>query len=339
MEHFVPGSRAVALCEFIDSLGGSPGEALALAGLGPATIVSPGSLIPAGNFFDLFQAAAEVTGHRDFGLRWGSRTHFSVMGPLSTYMRHCATVRQAGMESSTFMMAQNWGLAVRVIEMGARGRCDIQVTARGRHAPLQFTESFITIAQQLPRAMLGEDWRPKEIWFVHQPMSPVERYGDIFGCPVRFGMMSNAIVVDAADMDRAPLAADERVKSLVGNMLRESERHEEWNHVMSYKAQVRGMLQTRDVSLNSLAARLGVKPSVLQRRLENVGICFRELVTRVRLEILSEGQVEPGAERELMHLLGFDKPNVMKRFLNQHADDIAASGGGARSGQNRKHDA
>ena len=128
---------------------------------------------------------------------------------------------------------------------------------------------------------------------------------------------------NACDMHPSRRAEGEGKGSRRQVLERDSERHDEWNAVMACRPHVRSMLLSQDVSLHSLAARLGLKPVLLQRRLDIVGISFRDLVTRVRLEILGEAIRQDETSPDLMLSLGFSRPNVMKRFLQQHADEIA----------------
>jgi AraC-like DNA-binding protein len=209
--------------------------------------------------------------------------------------------------------------------MGRHSRCEFHVVPRGRHPQAQLVESVLMSMMPFARRMLGTDWRPVGIWFVHQPLSGEQTYEDAFGCPVKFGMLNNAFVAATADFDRRQGAADKRVKTLVGSLLRESELHGEWSYISRCKTHLRQLLATQQVTINHLGARLGVSPAVLQRRLDGLGLCFRSLVMQVRLEIVNE-EVKNGVLTEgIMGRLGFSRANAMNRFLKQHEGDLADS--------------
>lgn len=329
MEHFVAGSRALALCEYVQSLGF---DARHLVEFVTTEIAKDGTArgrIPATAYVDIFHEASLVTGMTDFGLQWGRSTDFRQLGPLATYIENCASIREAAREGSTFVTARNWGVRSQLVDMGHRSRCEFHVVPRGRHAQAQFVESLVMSMMPFARRMLGDDWRPSGIWFVHQPLSPEAVYRDAFGCPVAFGMLNNAFVAPTTDFDRRHTVADRRVKTLVGTLLRESELHEEWSYVSHCKTHLRQLLAAQQVTINHLGARVGASPVVLQRRLEGLGLCFRSLVTQVRLEIVNE-EVKNGVLTEgIMGRLGFSRANVMNRFLRQH--DVAVSGTDTRA--------
>ena len=135
-------------------------------------------------------------------------------------------------------------------------------------------------------------------------------------------MLNNAFVAETADFDRRQGVADKRVKTLVGSLLRESERHDEWSYISKCKSRLRELLLTQQVTINHLGARLGVHPAVLQRRLDGVGLCFRSLVTQVRLEIVDEEAGNGALADDMMGRLGFSRANAMNRFLKQHERDV-----------------
>jgi hypothetical protein len=322
MEDFVAGSRALALCEYVQFQGF---DARQLVDFVKSEIAKDGNdagRVSAAAYFDLFHEASLVTGMTDFGLRWGRNTDFRQLGPLGTYVENCASIREAAQEGSAFVSAKNWGIRSHFVSMGRHSRCEFHVGPRGRHPQAQLVEGVVTSMMPFARRMLGTDWRPLEIWFAHQPLSSAQVYEDAFGCPVTFGMLNNAFVAPTADFDRRQGVADKRVKTLVGSLLRECERHDEWSYISQCKTQLRQVLATQQVTINHLGARLGVNPAVLQRRLEGVGLCFRSLVTQVRLEIVDEEAKNGALADDMMGRLGFSRANAMNRFLKLHERDV-----------------
>ena len=326
MEHFIRAFGPISVCDYVRSLGFEPEPALTMAGLQPDEINRPGVKISSAALFDLVEAASRVTGRPDFGLTWGMQTGFRRFGPIATFLVNCESIRQTVTESERFLTRHNWGIRCQVVDMGELSRVEFELLPKGRFSSQQYLESLVVANLSLWKEMLGEKWTPAAVWFHHQAQAPLETYGSVFGCEVRFGMRANAMVARTMDLDRRETPADRNVRTIVETMLVEELRCADLCFLDDVRATLQKLIPEGRATIQETAEALGLQPAVMAGRLADNGQSLKLLVDEVRLELMKvySGRSDLSPQ-DLQQLLGFRDTASLNRFVRRNMRRIRAT--------------
>jgi AraC-like DNA-binding protein len=147
--------------------------------------------------------------------------------------------------------------------------------------------------------------------FVHPRSEGVAEFEDYFGCPVRFGVEENAVVLRQGDLARAVRSADDRLLAVLRRYCEEVlSRHADRAPAIVERVErvIADRLPQGDVSLSAAASTLGMSTRSLTRRLAEHGTSFKELVERLRRDLALRylGETTLGLT-EIAFLLGYSE--------------------------------
>ena len=153
--------------------------------------------------------------------------------------------------------------------------------------PRQYREMALGACCRLVRAFGGEDLRPLRAEFVHQPLAPLSRYRQFFGCEVLFNQEFDRLVFDPSVLQRPLLPPDGQLLAQVDDYVRDLLSRCEENLELQVRTLVSQTLGLQQHSLAHIAALLGLHPRTLQRRLLAENLQFKALVQDVKMKTAS----------------------------------------------------
>jgi AraC-like DNA-binding protein len=268
-------------------------------------------------FFDIWRALAQLS-DTSFGLRLGGEVppeHYDI---ASVAALHSATLGDALQKVARYkrLLCPE---ELMLVEDGDSIRLHTRWTMAKSHAPDLLIDAMFASIITLCRRGTGQSIHPRAIELTRRPdpASPLSHY---FGCPVHFNAPLDVLVFDRALMHHPfitynqdmltvllPGLEVELAKSLQGDSLP--------SQVMAILG--RSMRGQRP-SVNSVAAELYVSPRTLQRRLQQHGYSYQQLLDKTRhrtaCQLLAETSLEPG---EIAFVLGFEELNSFSRAFMQ----------------------
>ncbi|CAI1529136.1 transcriptional activator FtrA [Serratia quinivorans] len=268
-------------------------------------------------FFDIWRALAQVS-DTSFGLRLGSEVppeHYDI---ASVAALHSATLGDALQKVARYkrLLCPE---ELMLVEDDDCIRLHTRWTMAESHAPDLLIDAMFASIITLCRRGTGQAIRPRAIELTRRPdpTSPLSHY---FGCPVHFNAPLDVLVFDRTLMHHPfitynqdmltvllPGLEVELARSLQGDSLP--------NQVMAILG--RSMRGQRP-SVNSVAAELYISPRTLQRRLQQHGYSYQQLLDKIRhrtaCQLLAETSLEPG---EIAFVLGFEELNSFSRAFMQ----------------------
>jgi AraC-like DNA-binding protein len=172
-------------------------------------------------------------------------------------------------------------------------------------APAEFAFASVVIRM---RMALGFRWCPEEVRFAAPAPQSQAAWRQFFGCPVRFDVEPSAIVIESSALELPMQSPDPELRSIL-------ERHAEMlvgqlgtetDLVSRTRRGILDGLRDADVSVARTARRLGMSVRTLQRRLQDGGQTFDELVDATRSELARRYLGDPTLSiQETAHLLAF----------------------------------
>lgn len=278
----IRGTSLTGYVDLVDELGGDGRRLLTAAGVDPAAVGDFGSFIGYVAALEAIETAAGETGAGDFGRRLASRQGIEVLGPVGVAARTAPTLGKAIGTLVRYLRAYTPANQPRLVPAGPDvQRFHLERTMSDLPPYSQGAEVGLTLALRVVRLLAGPDWRPVLVEVAHQPLASPLDYRRHFGAPVEFGQPANGFLVRATDLER-PLSTDASTHEQLVGYLRSIAEYQPEGVVPVVDDLVRRLLPGGRADLPTVATELGVHPRTVQRRLEEEGVTFGEVVEGVR---------------------------------------------------------
>jgi AraC-like DNA-binding protein len=300
----------------VRELGADPDRLLADAGVPREAVGDFGEFVPYLPLLELLETAAKETGAPDFGRQLAARQSIEVLGSVGAAARSAPTVAAALATVERYLRAYTPALATRIAPDldPALARFEFERTSAELGAPYpQGIELSLGVSRQVFRLLIGRGWVPSQVHVPHAPLTDPSSYQDYFGGPVEFGSRWIGFTVRSDDLGR-PLSSDAATHDALVTYLRAVPPFRPPGVVPMVNDLVRRLLPSGSVELTAVADQLGMHPRTLQRRLEDEGVTFGELVQSVRRRT-AEGYLRD-TDMPLRHLaseLGYLEQSALTR--------------------------
>ncbi len=307
--------------EAVAAGGGRPERVLAAAGLTPADLADPDTMIPSERVLVLFDAAAAELGDDAFGLHIGEAYDFGAIGTVAYAVLNAPSVGTALANFERYGRTHWQGGRLALELDGAEARLSHDVGAPGRDRARHYAEGAAVVAVNLVRRLVGTDWRPRQVLFAHPRPARTSEHGRILGVPIRFAApVSVAVIFAAADLERPVPAADRRLLPIVQRHLDErlASTPEAGDWLASVRESIALGVCDGPPSIEAVAERLALSVRTLQRRLGAHGFVFKRMVDDVRrdlaLRYLADGKNDL---TEIAFLVGYSELSAFDRAFRR----------------------
>jgi AraC-like DNA-binding protein len=255
------------------------------SGLTRAMLENPEQVVPARPVIRLLEDSAAASGCLTFGLRMAELRGLADLGMVSLLIAHQSTLRDALSVMIQFRNRINSTLAASFEEFEGMVLLRQHFALNPPIPSRQADDLALGVLDQMCRSVLGADWQPIAISLPYEPPPPSERpvYQRLFSCPIEFNSEYEGILLNRADLDRQNPRSDPALalhaRNLVNAMIDPGER----SIVQEVEQAIQLLMPAGRASIASVADSLGLTVRTLQRRLEEDGIQFSDLLDRVRV--------------------------------------------------------
>jgi AraC-like DNA-binding protein len=186
--------------------------------------------------------------------------------------------------------------------------------------PRHDCEMSMATVMQLNRFRGGAEWTPREVWFQHAKPKDTSEHARIFRAPVRFGMPTNALLLDCRSLDIPLRTARPHLHRAITEaaeqfLARDSGEASFSQSVLSF---VRQRLNSGDFDLDSAARHFGVSRRTLQRKLKQADISHRGLVQQARRDLSQHLLLDANMTvTETAYALGYSEPSIFHRAFQK----------------------
>ena len=298
--------RAAVLSHYAEvamRLGLNPQVMLRKVGLTPRMLASPSQLFPVESALALLDITAKESGSDTVGLQMAEARLLSDFGPISLLLTHQPSIRMALQVIAQYRHLLNESLGMHIEDVGKTTLIREEIISNYQGSTQQSTDMAIGVLMLIFRAMLGEHWRPQAIHFTHAVNSDLQVHRRLFGCPLHFDSDFNGVVCLKADMDRPNARADAAMASYAQSFIEAMPKQGQRTVVQDVRRSVYLLLPMGRASVEQIASGLGVNVRTLQRRLDESGVSFSQVLNEVRSEL---------AQRYITHT-----PHSMGRVAEQ----------------------
>lgn len=311
--------RAAVLTNFAEvalHLGLNPQAELAAVGLSRKMLEDPDHSIPVQAAVQLLENAAAHSGCQTFGLRMAESRQFADLGAVALLLTHQATLRDALLVTVQYRHLLNRALAIHIEEAGELVIIREEVVTDTALPCRQATELALGVMARLCASVLGAAWRPISVNFSHGAPDDSRVHRRVFGCPAEFGAEFNGIACPAAAFDAPNPRADPAMARYARRFIDSLPAVGEASLVFEVRKAIYLLLPMGRATIEQISQALGMNVRTLQRRLEEDGANFSDLINEVRRDLVQRYMNNPAYSlARIGDLLGYAMPSSFTRWF------------------------
>lgn len=284
----------------------------------------------------LWDLAAEASGDPLFGLHAAVAIRPGAFGVLDYAVRTAPDLRTALQRLARYNRLVHDLASFDVVSDGHGEDVHIQHRFTGRalspcrHAAEFTLASLVVVASQIG----GQPVSARAVTFAHPAAGDTEAYRAIFGVTPHFGAAASCLVLAASVLDRPVPAADpvlSRIVTAHAEQLLAVQLPVPEGIAAQVRRQIAEGVANGPVTLSTIARSLHLSERSLQRRLDDEGTRFADLVDEVRRELalryIADDRMALG---EVAYLLGFAEPSPFHRAFKRWTGTTPAAARRAR---------
>ena len=272
----------MSLPSILRASGCEPQPILDNFGFKPSWFENPDQKLPYIQTSRLIEYCVEVTACKHFGLLMGMRANPSSLGIAGFMLSTAPDVNIALQALIRHLVLHDQGGVVSVVTNGKFTSLFFAIHLSGVSASEQVYDLSISLACKIMRGLCGEDWNPTEVLLSRPPPQDQTPYRHFFKAPIRFNATESAIVFPSHWLQHKLPSADTFLFDFLERKATELHLNQGKNLIDQLRRFVRKSLITQECTANTAAQHLGIHQRTLNRRLQELGTSFRQVVNEVR---------------------------------------------------------
>lgn len=274
----------VPLRALLAEMGRDIGQALEGTGVTPDQ-VSPDAFIPYASFLAILDNARTVAGRDDIGLLLGQRQTLAGLGPLGEVMRHAATLGEAIADFAAFQVKNSTGGTVYLMRADRDVILGYGVYDATAPVSTQIYDLVIAVGCGLIAELTDGSVAPEEIHLSRPEPAIPSRYQRLARCPARFGQHQTGLLLRESTLDFPLPAANRHLHHQALARLLAAQNGAAQPLSTQVRHRLRPLLLMGRAGMDDVAARLGMHPRTMRRRLQDEQTTFETIKAEVRRAI------------------------------------------------------
>ena len=282
-------------------------DVFAAAGIDPAALEAPGARLETDKISRLWEIAVERSGNPAIALAQRDLPRPKSFDVVGYAMMSCANLRDALDRLVRYLRILSDTLTLTRSEDGSLYQLSFELRGERRPIPRQRLEYILVTLLNFCRWVGGRQIHPRAVAIPYPAPADPRPWQEAFGCAVSFGASTCSLVFALEDLARPLPTSNARLAELhdrfVGQYLEQFDRARTCHRVREVVVR---RLPDGEPRRDQVARALCLSERTLQRRLEEEGASFGQLVDDTRRELaeqyLSQLQLSLA---EAAYLLGF----------------------------------
>jgi AraC-like DNA-binding protein len=327
--------RAVTLTGYLEvaaSVGLDGPRMMRQAGIAPEALSNPETRLPANAIIDLVERSAELSGCENFGLLMAETRSFADLGPLALLLERLPNVREIMRAASDFQRHMNDVLTPSVEDVG--DACLIRLDFEPGFWSVQMFDHAVGAGYRILTAATDGVWKPDCAHLVHKAPADLAPWRRVVPVPVEFDASFNGFSTTAEKMLLPNPNADETMARNARHLLHLVHVESVDSTADRVRRSIALMLPSGRATIEQIAKQLGMSARSLQRRLDEEGEQFAELLGGVRRELATAYLAESAHPvTTVASLLGYASPSSFTRWYSAEFGMSPQAWRGANTGE------
>lgn len=315
----VLASATTGAGRFISSNGGDADSIFGRSGIDPEN-VGPTTNISLKSYCTLFETAAAVTGNDNIGLWFGQQFGPTDLGLIGYVAIHSQTLGD-GLKNFVELFPYHQ----QETEMSLTGHKDLlslnyRITDGNIIDRRQDAELSLGMFCNIFRHGFGAGWSPEEVHFEHPKPANWQQHEQAFQAPVFFNQRANSLVFRPEQTKTPMPMADPRLLMILRKCLRQVGIQEDGPRTVPGRIKDYLVMTLSDgcPTLEQTADALAIPAWTIQRRLEEAGLTFSEVVETTRRELAQSYLKQQHIPlTEIAFLLGYSELSAFSRAFTR----------------------
>ncbi|WP_417662507.1 AraC family transcriptional regulator [Pseudomonas sp.] len=286
-------------------------------GLDYASLEDPEARFPQDGMTRLWTRAVELSGNPAIGLNMAK-----VVRPASFHVVGYALMSSSSLKEGLARLVRYQRIIAEGADLSFRPTPDgyeLMLAIHGDRLPpaRQSAEASLAYALAFCRWMTGKLIRPRRILLQGDPPADIEPFQQVFQAPLEFNASHYALLFERADMEMPLPTANPSLAQLHDRFAGEFlARFSESRVTHQARQVICRLLPQGEPKREVVAQTLHMSQRTLQRRLQEEGTSFQQLLDDTRCELSQQYLAQPNLTLlEISYLLGFADPsNFFRAF-------------------------
>lgn len=265
---------------------------------------------------ELLENSAAASHTEDFGLRMATRRRLSHLGAISVVLREEPTALAALQTLERYLALVNASLLMHIETFNDVVVIREDILSHDAMPLRQSIEMAVGVVHRTLQELLGSQWQPQEVCFMHRAPSDSRQHRNMLGPRLRFNADFNGLVCRHSDLvaqlpDRDPLLAHHAKLSFDRALVQTGSCASE-----SVRQIVAALLPLGRCTADQVAQRLGVDRRTIYRQLASEGETFSTVLHSVR-GVYAQRQLRDSdrALGDVALLLGFSSASAFSHWF------------------------
>jgi AraC-like DNA-binding protein len=257
---------------------------LAAVGLPDSVLDDPETIVSYPDLAQLLQVSAQQSNCDCISLLLARQVRLADLGLAGRIARCGETVGEGLHNFSRFFTLQNSAATISVISSGGYSRLVYAIAAPDMTDTAQLQLGAMTVAFNILHELCGRGWRPAVVTVASRAPTKLRPCQQFFSAPLRFDSDESALVFESHWLDR-PLPP---LNPLTRRQIEATVKSRQSELLADFPSAVRRALRKQlligPCSIDAVAAHFGMHRRTLDRRLQQHGVHYRDLLDTVRYE-------------------------------------------------------
>ncbi len=287
-------------------------------GFNPAT--TDVSLDEVGAIFELAAAAANDP---CLGLHWAEEIRTGSTGAWGYMLTNARTLDEAMQAVSRYISLIIHPTHVEFTQAQDTASLNWIMPRSATQSTIQYVLFSAAATTLRLRKVAGPGWIPVAVELPHRELPCAAGMHRVFGCPITYNTQNVSLIVDVRDLSRANASPDKHIfgvlQQLCERMLQDLAGPPEI--VEQVRRVIGDRLTTGQISLDAVAAELGMAPRTLQSKLSAEDTSFEAVLNETRLEFATGYLRDTDLPlTEIALLLGYSELSAFTRAAGRWFD-------------------
>ena len=180
-------------------------------------------------------------------------------------------------------------------------------------------EAMVVSLIRFLQSVSDDKFKPTKICFTHNAQTDISEYERVFQCPVVFNHSQFKLYFKPEILSyRSPYAEPELLSMHMQNADQHMELLEKRDLILEVRNQVGALLESGDISLETISQQLSISPRQLRHQLNLAGTSLQRIINHYR-QSLSKQLLSQTDETiaEIVYLTGFSEPSTFYRAFKR----------------------
>jgi AraC-like DNA-binding protein len=281
------GARVAAyrhLPEVLARFGVDFRRVLAAVGLPDSVLDDPDTIVSYPDLAQLLQVSAQQSNCDCISLLLARQVRLADLGLPGQIARCGETVGEGLHNFSRFFTLQNSAAIISVISSGGYSRLVYAIAAPDMADTGQLQLGAMTVAFNTLHELCGRGWRPAVVTIASRAPTRLRPCQQFFRAPLRFDSEESAIVFESHWLERPLPPLDPRTRRQIEATVKSRQSELLADFPSAVRRALRKQLLIGPCSIDAVAAQFGMHRRTLDRRLQQHGVHYRDLLDAVRHE-------------------------------------------------------